>query len=186
MPRPSSPTLDTQADRRARRDVDPITRHNLRTVAEMQTEALRDRSFGERVVDALGALVGTVPFWLAHVLVIGGWVAVNIVGEDAVRRWDPWPFDTLRVLLSIEATLISCSLLVIQGRMKRLDAQRSHLDLQISLLAEREATKTLQLLRAICHRLDMEEAHDPELLQLIRVTEADRLQQEVNEKLVDT
>jgi uncharacterized membrane protein len=185
MPRPSFPSLDNHADREPGREVDPITRHNLRTVAEMQAEALRERTLGERVVDALGALVGTVPFWLAHLLVIGGWVAVNIVGQGAARRWDPWPFDTLRVLLSIEATLISCSLLVIQGRMKRLDAQRSHLDLQVSLLAEREATKTLQLLRAICHRLDMEEAHDPELLQLIRVTQADRLQQEVNERLVD-
>ena len=186
MPRLSSPDLDNPANPVPRREVDTITRHNLRTVAEMQAEALRDRTFGERLVDALAALVGTVPFWLAHIGIIGGWVAVNIVGAGAGRRWDPWPFDTLRVLLSIEATLISCSVLVIQGRMKRLDAQRSHLDLQISLLAEREATKTLQLLRAICHKLDMEEAHDPELLQLIRVTQADRLQQEVNENLVDT
>ena len=185
MPRPLSPSLDNQADRGPRGEVDPITRHNVRTVAEMQAEALRARTLGERLVDALGALVGTLPFWLAHVLIIGGWVAVNIVAEDAGRSRDPWPFDSLRVLLSIEATLISCSLLVIQGRMARLDAQRSHLDLQISLLAEREATKTLQLLRAICHRLDMEEANDPELLQLIRVTHADRLQQEVNDKLVD-
>jgi uncharacterized membrane protein len=50
-----------------------------------------------------------------------------------------------------------------------LDAQadkRSDLDLQISLLAEHEVTRLLTLVTAIAKKLDIEEAHDPEINEL--------------------
>ena len=62
---------------------------------------------------------------------------------------------------------------------------RAKLDLQINLLAEREATKTLELLRAICKKQGMPEANDPELLDLLRPTEADRVLDELEKQRPD-
>ncbi len=163
---------------------DKVTQQNLRTVAEMEKKAGRERTPGERIVDATASTVGTVHFWAAHLVVIALWAIMNSGHVLGVTPWDPWPYETLRTVLPLEATIISCTVLMIQGRMKRQQAQRTHLDLQISLLQEREATKTLHLLMAICQRLEIPDARDPELADLIRFTDPNLLHDEVKEKLV--
>lgn len=160
-----------------------VTQQNLRTVAEMEEKADRERTLGERIVDAVASTVGTVQFWAAHLVVITVWPILNSGRVPGVIPWDPWPYETLRTVLPLEATIISCTVLMIQGRMKRQQAQRMHFDLQISLLQEREATKTLHLLSAICQRLEMPEVHDPELADLVRFTDPILLHDEVKEKL---
>ena len=161
-----------------------VTQQNLRTVAEMEEKAGRQRTLGERIVDGVASTVGTVQFWVAHVIMVTLWAILNSGRVPGITPWDPWPYDTLLTALPLEAIIISCTVLMIQGRMKRQQAQRAHLNLQIALLQEREATMTLHLLRAICQRLEMPEAHDPELADLLRVTDPELLQDEVKEKLV--
>jgi uncharacterized membrane protein len=61
---------------------------------------------------------------------------------------------------------------------------RSHLDLQINLLAEKEVTKVLQLQRLICRRLGIEEAEaDREIAELSDVTAVENLAHELHEQI---
>lgn len=46
-------------------------------------------------------------------------------------------------------------MLIKQNRMAYLSDRRAHLDLQINLLAEREATHALRLLQRVAHRLQV-------------------------------
>jgi uncharacterized membrane protein len=101
----------------------------------------------------------------------------------AVRPWDPWPFEALRTVLSLEAIMISCTVLLIQGRMRQNTARQQHLNLQIDLLAEVEATKTLEMLRALCLHHGLPVARDPEVEELVRRLAPETLADEVQEHL---
>ncbi len=163
---------------------DNVSDQNLRTVAAIEDKANRERTLGERIVDTLTATVGTVQFWAAHVAIISAWVLFNSGRIFDITPWDPWPYQTLLTFFSLESMIISCTVLMIQGRMKNQQAQRSHLELQISLLQEREATKTLHLLSAICKKLGIPEALDSEVADLVRATDPHLLHDEVKEKIV--
>jgi uncharacterized membrane protein len=79
-----------------------------------------------------------------------------------------WRFDIplLSVLLALEAVLLTCCVLIRQNIADRAFERRNHLDLQINLLAEREATLSLSILQRIAEHLRCpvgDEARDEEL-----------------------
>jgi hypothetical protein len=57
------------------------------------------------------------------------------------------------------------------------------LDLQINLMAEREATKTLLLLQALCAHHGLPEAADAEVNELLRKTEPASIALELEKQL---
>ena len=68
------------------------------------------------------------------------------------------------MIVSLEAIFLALFVLASQNRMARLADQRSHLDLQIDLLAEREMTAMLQLLQDIARHLNVNTSVTPEQL----------------------
>lgn len=165
-------------------EVCEVTERNIRTVAAIEKEARNERTSGERLVDGIATIVGNVRFFLIHVIWIGLWIVVNMSFMPEAIRFDPYPWETLRTVLPLEAILISCTVLMIQGRMKKQNQQRAHLELQIALLAETEATKTLQMVRALCAYHGLKEASDGDVHQLMRTTEPDKLMDKVEHNLV--
>ena len=64
--------------------------------------------------------------------------------------------------------------------------QRSHLDLQVNLLAKREVSKILQMQRLICRRLQIEEADtDAEVADLSDATAVASIAHELGKKLTE-
>ncbi len=99
-----------------------------------------------------------------HVLLYGGWVAIN-------RGWLPLaPFDPafagLATTAAVEAIFLSTFVLIAQNRMATEADIRADLHLQMSLLAEREATRLLRLVSAVAQRMGIDVAQDPELEEL--------------------
>jgi uncharacterized membrane protein len=104
------------------------------------------------------------------------------------RDWlDPFPFPLLTLVLSIEAIFLSIFILMSQNRAAKVSDKRSHLDLQLNLLAEQENTKMLLMLeqigRAVGAEVDagadvqaLAEATEPEVLsdQIDQVSRADQ------------
>ncbi len=77
-------------------------------------------------------------------------------------------FVLLASLASVEAIFLSTFVLISQNRMAALADKRADLDLQVSLLAEHEITRTLELVTEIARRLELEAAHRPELQELAK------------------
>jgi uncharacterized membrane protein len=75
---------------------------------------------------------------------------------DFLPAFDPYPFQLLCMIVSLEAVLLSTFVLIKQNRMSALADERSHLDLQVSLLAEQEVTKVIQMLQRISTHLGVE------------------------------
>ncbi len=158
----------------------PTTESNINTIVRLEEQALKQRNWADRISDAIANFVGSIPFVLIHVVWFGVWVLLNA----GLWRFDPYPFSLLCMLVSLEGVLLSTFVLIKQNRMSQRADHRSHLDLQINLLAEKEVTKILQLQRLICRRLEIEEAdHDEEVVELSNVTAVDNLAEELDQKI---
>jgi uncharacterized membrane protein len=157
---------------------------NIERIAEMEKEFLERRSVVERVGDTIADFVGSTTFVILHVIWFTAWIAVNRNLIPQVRTFDPYPFLLLGLAVSLEAVLLSTFVLMKQNRMSKRSDRRNDLNLQIDLLAEREATMMLQMLQQICAHLGLEEVGDgAEVRELIRDTKVESIARELEEKL---
>jgi uncharacterized membrane protein len=158
----------------------PSAQANINTIVRLEEQALKERSVADRISDAIANFVGSITFVAMHVAWFGIWVGLNA----GLWKFDPYPFALLCMLVSLEGVLLSTFVLIKQNRMSQRADHRSHLDLQINLLAEKEVTKILQLQQLICRRLGIEEAEaDKEVSELSHVTAVENLAQELHSKI---
>ena len=145
-------------------------RQNVGSIVELEKELLRQRSAATCLGDRVTRLVASPAFLAAHALVFAMW-AVAGTGGLGLPPFDPYPFHFLATCLAVETTLLTTFVLISQRRQARQEDQWAHLTLQVSLLAEQEATKMLQLLEAIGRHLEVGAvARDKDLAELTRTT----------------
>jgi uncharacterized membrane protein len=163
----------------------PASAHrNIETVARLEEKFLEQRNLRERIGDAVAGFMGTMTFALIQLVLFAVWAVLNSGTVPGIRPWDPYPYILLALLVSLEGVLLATFVLMKQNRMSRRADQRSHLDLQINLLAEKEITKILQLQRLMCERLGLPEASlDREVEELSEQTAVENLARELEKKL---
>lgn len=133
----------------------------LNRTLERNIQILRDRKraeeqsapFEERVAQKITAFTGSIRFIYVHAAIYGGWIVANL-GWLGVEPWDR-TFVVLAMIASVEAIFLSTFILISQNRMAATADSRAELDLQVSLLAEQEITKLVQLVAAIADRLEV-------------------------------
>jgi uncharacterized membrane protein len=158
-----------------------LTQRNIEAIAQLEQEFRRQRTSLDRASDAISAFVGSIQFVIAHALGIAAWVALNI-GLLWLRAFDPYPFVFLNLVLAVETVFLSTFVLMSQNRQNHQADRWAHLDLQLSLLGEQEATKMLQMLQQICDRLGMKEvARDRELHEMVKTTQVEVLAEELDQ-----
>jgi uncharacterized membrane protein len=140
---------------------DPSIEHNIQLVAELEEKALATRSVGEKIGDGASRLIGSMPFVIFHLVWFAAWIALNLGAIPGMKPFDEFPFGLLTLVVSLEAIFLSLFLLISQNRMTRQADKRSHLDLQINLLAEAETTKILRMLEAIADKVGVSEEERP-------------------------
>ena len=128
---------------------------NVQAIKRWEKTILLARSKSEQVSDWIAYTAGTGPVLVLHVVWFGAWVIVNLGVIRGIRPFDPFPFPFLTMTVSLEAIFLALFVLASQNRLARQADKRSHLDLQIDLLAEREMTAVLQLLQDIARHLEV-------------------------------
>jgi uncharacterized membrane protein len=157
---------------------------NIRAIVAVEQEALYNRSVADRVSDAITRFSGSTSFILSHVLWFAAWTIENLGLIPSVAPFDPYPFNFLTLIVSLEAIFLSTFVLMSQNRMSHQADKRAHLDLQINLLAEQETTIILQMLQRICHHFGIEAATTKEeVQQLGEKTDIPTLVNEIEKKL---
>lgn len=162
----------------------PSARASIEAVVRLEEESLRERSLGERISDRITGLIGRLSFVVGHLVVMLAWFAVNLGLLPGVRPFDPFPFGILTLIVSGEGVLLALFILISQNRMARQADLRAHLTLQISLLAEKESTRMLQILETLSGRVGLV-APDEEVRHLVTPTDVPGLARELKEKLSD-
>jgi uncharacterized membrane protein len=142
-----------------------VVERNICTLIDMREEFERSKSLQDRAADALTALSGSMLFVYFHALWFAVWIGVNL-GWLGIKRFDPFPFGLLTMIVSLEAIFLSTFVLVSQNRMSVVADKRADLDLQINLLSEHEITRILTLVDAMAHRMGITAGQDAELKEL--------------------
>jgi uncharacterized membrane protein len=156
---------------------------NIETVIRIEEEEATRRRWSERISDMIASFVGSVGFVIIHLIVFFAWVVAN-TGILPVPAFDPYPFAFLTMFVSLEGVLLSTFVLIKQNRMSLRADRRSHLDLQINLLTEKEVTKLIQVVTLLAERLGAQAAvHDQELKELRETTAVDELARDLQRKL---
>ena len=107
---------------------------NIDKMAQVEDDALRPRSHGEAITDAIGGFAGTIYFVVLQLTVSVGWMLVNAGVVPGLSPFDPFPYPLLSSTTSLEAVLLTAFVLIKQNRMSTVADRRDHLDLQINLL----------------------------------------------------
>jgi uncharacterized membrane protein len=155
---------------------------NVQAIKRWERTILLARSKAEQISDWIAGKAGSGPVLVLHVVWFGAWIAVNAGGIGGIQPFDPFPFPFLTMTVSLEAIFLALFVLASQNRLAHQADKRSHLDLQIDLLAEREMTAVLQLLQDIARHLDVHTTVTPEQLRdLMKKTDLRRLTDRMEE-----
>ena len=148
---------------------------NIELIIRLEKEDEAELRPHHRLFHAIGWFVGTVYFIVFQLIVVGIWIALGALG--ATRGWvfDEYPYPLLSIVLSFEAVLLTSCVLIRQNAIDRTSERRNHLELQINLLAEEEATKSLDLLQRIAERLDVPFERDRKSVELANKTPVDEI-----------
>lgn len=158
---------------------------NVAAIAELERNIQEQRSRSMRIGGAISGIVGTMRFVIAHIVAISGWIYVNRL--DSEWQFDPYPWPVLILILAVEAIILSSFVLMTQRHQTRVADKRSHLNLQINLLAEAEMTRVINMLTTISVRLGLpDNAEDESLQELASDTNVGHVAQAIEDHLADS
>jgi uncharacterized membrane protein len=138
-------------------------RRNIEALRRRRADDASRASFEQRLASAITRFTGSMNFVFVHVLVYGFWIVANLGWIAGLRPWDP-TFVILAMVASVEAIFLSTFILITQNRMAAAADRRAELDLQVSLLAEAEITKLVELVSMIAEGMNLstDEQHEIE------------------------
>jgi len=161
----------------------------VESVASIRARAEKRLDRHQRMMEVLTAALGRPRTVYVTLSMVAGWVAFNMVTPKLLgwQKIDPPPFFWLQGVVALCALLMTTMVLITANRQTRNAEERSHLDLQVNVLAEHKVAKLIALveelrrdLPMVRDRIDheanaMQEAVDPHamLAALERASETD-------------
>jgi len=177
----------SETNERAKEGDRSAERRRRRTVANLAFGAIKaqhakHRSALERSVDRLNYYASSTPFLVAHAIWFGVWIAWN-TGLLGFKKFDPFPFGLLTMVVSLEAIFLSIFVLMAQQRESAIAELREELGLQVSLRVEQEVTKTLQLVAGLYTRMGHRVSDDPELHHMLQPLDVRGIEKDLLEQI---
>jgi uncharacterized membrane protein len=134
----------------------------------------------DRFADTLSGIFGSVSFLVGNAVFFAVWIVLNSGVIPSIDPFDPFPFNLLTMAVSLQAIGLTIVVLISQNFQSRLSEMRAELDFEINVRAEKEVTKLICMVRQIQDRLGIADASDPELEEMARETDIERIQAEMN------
>jgi uncharacterized membrane protein len=108
-------------------------------------------SIGDKISDIVANAVRTWTFVLIECFLIIAWIVIN---KYTQYGWDPFPFQILKLSLTIQGFFTASMLLMAQSRQSAKDRKVVYQDYIIDVIIKRELTQTHQLAIKNDERLD--------------------------------
>jgi uncharacterized membrane protein len=142
-------------------------RRNIDALRERRRRELDNAPLEQRIAQRITAFTGSMRFVYIHLAIYGFWILANLGWLPGVVAWDP-SFVVLAMIASVEAIFLSTFVLISQNRMSMMSERRAELDVQVSLLAEQEITKLVELVSDISDRLGLEAQNGDDVQEMKR------------------
>lgn len=137
-------------------------RRNIDALRRRRSEDEERAALDEKLARSVTRFAGSMRFVYVHAALYGLWIVANLGWIPGVKPWDP-SFVVLAMIASVEAIFLSTFILITQNRMAAAAHRRAELDLQVSLLAEAEITKLVELVAMIAERMNLSSEGEHEL-----------------------
>jgi uncharacterized membrane protein len=130
---------------------------DIESVASIRARAEQRLDRHQRMMEVLTTALGRPRTVYVTLSMVAGWVAFNLVMPNLFgwRRIDPPPFFGLQGIVALSALLMTTLVLITANRQTRNAEERSHLDLQVNLLAEHKVAKLIALVEELRRDLPM-------------------------------
>jgi uncharacterized membrane protein len=161
-----------------------VVDRNIAALLSRRQEEEQRKPLQDKIADRITRFTGSMRFVYIHLIVFGAWISINLDIIPGVRPFDP-TLVVLAMVASVEAIFLSTFVLISQNRMQALADQRAELALHISLLAEHEITRLLELTAAMAERLGIEESKNPELDELVKDVAPEKVLDRMGEAVQD-
>jgi len=123
---------------------------NIGTIAEYCERNEEQVTAAQKIVEKVSLFLGSPGYFAVNVSFIIGWIVWNVVApEFGGDQVDEPPFFWLQGFVSLNAFIISTTVLIRQNRMSKLAERNAHLDLQISLLSDEKTSKIIAMLEEL-------------------------------------
>jgi uncharacterized membrane protein len=144
------------------RSLNSALRQNIEALRRRRAEEEAHARFEERLASAITRFTGSLYFVYVHAAIYGFWIIANLRWTPGLTPRDP-TFVILAMVASVEAIFLSTFILITQNRMAAAADRRAELDLQVSLLAEAEITKLVELVSLIAERMHLSSAEQRDI-----------------------
>jgi uncharacterized membrane protein len=112
-----------------------------RNVNEVEEERM---TFGQRVADKVADTIGSWPFIIVQTIILTVWIILNVAAW--IKRWDPYPFILLNLMLSFQAAYSGPVIMMSQNRQAAKDRLAAEIDHQVNTKAELEIANLIRRL----------------------------------------
>jgi uncharacterized membrane protein len=109
---------------------------------------------------------------------------INTGQIKGVMAFDPFPFNFLTMVVSLEAIILAVFVLISQNRSMRVDDLRAETHLQINLITEREVTKIIKMLALLLEKQGIDLSNDPELHRMIRSISEEDIEKKLEKEIL--
>lgn len=158
-------------------------RKTRKIIQSFKARSLKRRPFPIKIADALTSYFGTLGFLVLNLLVFGAWILINNNKVPGIPIFDPYPHILLITAVSLEAIILAIVVLISQNREGHINTMRDELQLQVELIAEREITKILFLLKELLKKNDIK-VTDAELEDMLKDIDTSYIERRLESQIV--
>lgn len=135
------------------------------------------QTWADRFADFMTQKFGSVTFLLLNAVAFLVWILWN-EGVFGLPPFDPYPYEFLTMVVSLEAIALSIVVLISQNRQGHIADVRQKLDFEIDVRAEQEITKILIMLEETHRHLGIKRHKDSELEEMKQQVNLESLRRE--------
>lgn len=146
---------------------------------EIKSRLYMRQTWADTLAEFLTLRFGTVAFLIGNVAVFIFWILINLGDIPGIGVFDPYPFNFLTMVVSLEAIVLSIIVLITQNRQSKMEDIRDQIDTEIDVRAEEEVTKILIMLDKVARHLQVPLEVDPELERMKERTDLKRIRTEI-------
>ena len=157
----------------------PVRTRQKRIREQIKSRLQVDQTWTGTLAEFLTLKFGTVPFLIANVGVFVFWILINLGDIPGIGLFDPYPFNFLTMVVSLEAIVLSIIVLITQNRQSKMEDIREQIDTEIDVRAEEEVTMLLIMLDKVARHLEVPMEDDPELERMKQRTDINRIRAEI-------
>ena len=123
---------------------------NIGTIADYCERNEEQVTTAQKLVEKVSLFLGSPSYFAVNITFIVCWLLWNSLAPTFdLEQIDEPPFYWLQGFVSLNAFIISTTVLIRQNRMSKLAERNAHLDLQISLLSDEKTSKIIAMLEEI-------------------------------------